>query len=139
MKNLINSWDGDCKVVHGRPRYPQSQGLVEQSNGTLERMMSAMMTQFNTDNWVKLLPKIMYNLNTQESSSTKFMPFEIVYNIKTNIGKNKKYVDLLVKENMEYEIDISNDNSAEPVSLFIYLFIFCKLTSIFGESKIKFK
>ncbi|CAF1068102.1 unnamed protein product [Brachionus calyciflorus] len=89
MKNLIDSWDGDCKVVHGRPRHPQSQGLVEQSNRTLERMMSAMMTQFNTDNWVKLLPKIMYNLNTPESS---------------------------LKENEEYEIDISNDNSVEPVS-----------------------
>ena len=68
MLSLIESWDGNCKIVHGRPRHPQSQGLVEQGNGTLERMIAAMMTQFDTNNWVKLLPKIMCNLNTQESS-----------------------------------------------------------------------
>ncbi|RNA30242.1 cell surface [Brachionus plicatilis] len=35
----------------------------------------------------------MYNLNTQESSATKEMPFEIVFNIKPNFGNNKKFVD----------------------------------------------
>ena len=68
MLLLIESWDGNCKIVHCRPRHPQSQGLVEQGNGTHEKMIAAMMTQFDTNNWVKLLPKIMYNLNTQESS-----------------------------------------------------------------------
>ncbi|CAF1137190.1 unnamed protein product [Brachionus calyciflorus] len=50
MLSLIESWDGNCKIIHGRPRHPQSQGLVEQGNGTLERMIASMMTQFNTNN-----------------------------------------------------------------------------------------
>jgi hypothetical protein len=65
MLKLVKSWDGNCKVVYGRPRHPQSQGLVEQSNGTMERMISAMTKQFNDNNWVAFLPKIMYNMNTQ--------------------------------------------------------------------------
>ena len=40
MVDLVKKWDGDCKLVYGRPRHPQSQGLVEQSNGTIERMIA---------------------------------------------------------------------------------------------------
>lgn len=28
MVDLINRWDGDRKIIHGRLRHPQSQGLV---------------------------------------------------------------------------------------------------------------
>lgn len=55
-------------MIHGRPRHPQSQGLVEQANGTLEKMIRAMCEQFRTNNWVSLLPRIQFNLNTQRSS-----------------------------------------------------------------------
>ncbi len=68
MISLLKSWDGNVTHVFGRPRHPQSQGLVEQANGTVQRMLNAMMTQFGTNNWVKLLPKCMFNLNTQISS-----------------------------------------------------------------------
>ena len=59
---------GECKIIHGRPRHPQSQGLVEQSNGTLERMLAAFMAQENRTDWVNLLTKIQYNMNTQQHS-----------------------------------------------------------------------
>lgn len=67
-KKLNNKIKGDCKIIHGRPRHPQSQGLVEQANGTLERMLAALMNQNNTKDWVSLLPIVQYNLNTQKSS-----------------------------------------------------------------------
>lgn len=59
-------------MIHGRPRHPQSQGLVEQANGTLERMISSMMAQEARKDWVNLLPKIQYNLNTQHHSCIGF-------------------------------------------------------------------
>ena len=71
MLNLIDSWDGNCKMVHGRPRHPQSQGLVEQANGTMERMIAAMIAQFKSNDWESFLPKIMFNMNTQHSKSKK--------------------------------------------------------------------
>ena len=52
MANLIESWDGECTLIHGRPRHPQTQGLVEQANGTMERMIAAMITQFKSNVWV---------------------------------------------------------------------------------------
>jgi hypothetical protein len=70
MVNLVESWEGSCKIVHGRPRHPQSQGLVEQANGTLENMLRSMMVQFNRKDWVSFLPKIMFNLNTNKHTGT---------------------------------------------------------------------
>jgi hypothetical protein len=69
VRNLLETWEGSCKMIHGRPRHPQTQGLVEQSNGTMERMLSSMIHQFNNNQWVEFLPTIMYNMNTQLSSS----------------------------------------------------------------------
>ena len=68
MRKLIRNWDGDCKVVYGRPRHPQSQGLVEQANGTLSRLICNEMHEQNTSDWASLLPKIMYNLNCNRST-----------------------------------------------------------------------
>ena len=43
MRAKISTWYGNCKTVNGRPRHPQSQGLFEQANGTLELKLEAMM------------------------------------------------------------------------------------------------
>jgi hypothetical protein len=59
--NEIMSWDGECKIVYGRPRHPQSQGLVEQANGIVEKMIAAGIKQFKTKEWSKLLPTIQYS------------------------------------------------------------------------------
>jgi uncharacterized protein YhjY with autotransporter beta-barrel domain len=76
---LIEKWDGNCKIVHDRPRHPQSQGLIEQGNSTLERMLDSFILQTNDKNWVNHLPSIMFILNTHTSSATKFTPFTIVF------------------------------------------------------------
>ena len=59
MVNLVQSWDGECKIIHGRPRHPQSQGLVEQANGTMQRMIAAMIIQFKKRKETKKLLHIM--------------------------------------------------------------------------------
>ncbi len=87
-------WDGECKIIYGRPRHPQSQGLVEQANGTIERMLMALMAQHKTKEWTKFLPLVMYNLNTSRSSSTKFMPYEVTFNLKPNTGSEKRFVEI---------------------------------------------
>jgi hypothetical protein len=58
MFDLVKKWDGDCKLIYGRPRHPQSQGLIEQANGTIEKMIASAMEQNQTKEWTKLLPTI---------------------------------------------------------------------------------
>jgi len=61
MRKLVEDWEGDCKCCYCRPRHPQSQGLVEQSNGTAENRLAAMIEQFKQRDWVKLIPKLQYD------------------------------------------------------------------------------
>jgi hypothetical protein len=39
IKELVKLWK-DCKIVHGFPRHPQSQGSVERANADIERMVA---------------------------------------------------------------------------------------------------
>ncbi|XP_043472416.1 KRAB-A domain-containing protein 2-like [Leptopilina heterotoma] len=39
-----------CKIVHGRPRHPQSQGSVERSNADVENMVRAWMLDNRSTN-----------------------------------------------------------------------------------------
>ena len=41
LEETVQIWPGEAVLVNGRPRHPQSQGLVEQGNYTLERMIAA--------------------------------------------------------------------------------------------------
>jgi hypothetical protein len=91
---MISSWPGECKMIFNRPRHPQSNGLVEQANGTIENHIAAAMEQFKTKQWTKLLPLIIYNLNTSMPYSTKIMPFKVVFNKLPNLGSKKQFVEI---------------------------------------------
>ena len=41
ITEILNDWPGQVQLVSGRPRHPQSQGVVEQAHYTLEQMLSA--------------------------------------------------------------------------------------------------
>ena len=87
-KQLINSWPGTCKVVHGRSRCPWVQGQVEQSNGTLEKLLMSKMKENKTNDWVEFLPNIQYIMNINMQNSTKTTPYDIVFGQNPNIGLN---------------------------------------------------
>ena len=41
LEDLVELWPGETKIISGKARHPQSQGLVEQGNFTIELMVSA--------------------------------------------------------------------------------------------------
>ncbi|CAF1005499.1 unnamed protein product [Brachionus calyciflorus] len=51
-----------------RSRHAQSQGLVEQANGTMEKMIASMMGQFKTKDCGNFLPRIILSLNCDSES-----------------------------------------------------------------------
>eukprot|EP00731_Ephydatia_muelleri_P018625 Em0011g665a len=68
-------------LISGRPRHPQSQGLVEQAHYTLERMISAKVVECSDPSppWSQWLPHIVYTMNTQVHDTTKQTPYELVF------------------------------------------------------------
>ena len=54
-------------------------------------MLASILLEEKTDNWPSLLPKIMFNLNTQKHSKTGFTPFQLMHNRLANLGEKGKY------------------------------------------------
>eukprot|EP00731_Ephydatia_muelleri_P029863 Em0021g386a len=76
IEDVVSTWH-----VNGRPRHPQSQGLVEQAHYTLKRMISAKVVECGDQSppWSQWLPHIVYTMNTQVHDTTKQTPYELVF------------------------------------------------------------
>jgi transposase InsO family protein len=57
--NLKKLWH-NLKIIHGRPRHPQSQGSVERSNGDIQGILGSWMRDNNSTKWSLALPMVMF-------------------------------------------------------------------------------
>ena len=60
IDEVLTVWPGQVQLINGRPRHPQSQGLMEQAHYTLERMLSAKVSEagIKLPPWTDWLPHI---------------------------------------------------------------------------------
>ena len=65
IEEVLASSPGQVQLVSGRPRHPQSQGLIEQAHYTLERMISAKCVEsgVKSPTWTAWLPHIVCKLD----------------------------------------------------------------------------
>jgi hypothetical protein len=82
--NLIETIAKDygIKIIHSRPRHPQTQGLVEQGNGTVENRLSKWMQQRKRIDWASALPHIALSINATRHEAIKVTPYEVAFNRK---------------------------------------------------------
>lgn len=78
QKSMSKLWP-DMKLINGRPRYPQSQGLVERGNQTLENKLASWMKTNNTTQWHIGLPIVVYQMNTSFSNAINCTLYEVVF------------------------------------------------------------
>ena len=64
IEEVVADWPGQVQLVSGRPRHPQSQGLVEQAHYTLERILSAKIHELGSKSpkWTNWIPFIVCKL-----------------------------------------------------------------------------
>ena len=67
------------KIIHGRPRHPQSQGSVERANQDIEQIMRCWLADNYTTNWVRGLPFIQMQKNNALNRTLGFSPFFAVF------------------------------------------------------------
>ena len=62
VRDLIKQWPGNVTVVNGRPRNPRCQGLVEQGNSTVEKLLGACLNEYQQHDdhtsWADWIPLI---------------------------------------------------------------------------------
>ena len=76
--DLRKIWPG-LVIINGRPRHPQSQGLVERGNSVVQQMIGKWLNANNTLDWPSSLGPVMYAINTSIAKSINKTPFEIVF------------------------------------------------------------
>ena len=67
------------KVINGRPRHPQSQGMVEQAKVVLKEKIGAWRSDHQSSSWVSSLPEVIAGMNSQRSSVTGKSAYEVVF------------------------------------------------------------
>ena len=113
---LATKWP-TIKIVHGKPRHPESQGAVERANRDIKDGLFGMMRDNNNDNcWVKYLRWVQWNHNTSYHTAIWMTPYEAVYNKKppmglTNIGIPREFWQDI---NTEDYIEVFQREIAQP-------------------------
>jgi transposase InsO family protein len=85
IKDLKIMWPG-LVILNGRPRHPQSQGLVERGNSTLCDILGKFMQDRDTSHWVTCLLPAIYSMNTSLAQGIKHTPFEVVFGQKPRLN-----------------------------------------------------
>ena len=71
------------KILNGRPRHPQTQGLGEQANGVMKTKLHCWLEEHPDQGWTDALPDITLAMNRQSHTSLgSKMPYEVFYNRK---------------------------------------------------------
>ena len=61
VRDVTESWPGQVTIINGRPRNPRCQGLVEQGNHTVEKLLGARLHDSDCGDfpsWTEWLPLI---------------------------------------------------------------------------------
>jgi hypothetical protein len=84
IKDMKIMWPG-LVILNGRPRHPQSQGLVECGNSTLCDILGKLMQDRDTIHWTQCLSPAVYSMNTSLAQGIKHTPFEVVFGQKPRL------------------------------------------------------
>ena len=85
IKDMKKIWL-DLVIINGRPRHPQSQGLVERGNATLCDILGKFMADQNSSDWTMCLLPAVYAMNTSLARGVNTTPYEIVFGQKPRLN-----------------------------------------------------
>ena len=87
LYSLINENRPNTKILHRKPRHPESQGSVERANCDLKNALASKMRDNSNDLcWVKYVRRVQLENNTTYHSTIGMTPFEALYNRKRSFG-----------------------------------------------------
>ena len=78
---LLNSLcrEMNVRIIHGRPRHPQSQGMIERFNQTIKRWMAKVLFGNPVKRWIDVHENVTYKYNATVNRSTNKSPFLLFF------------------------------------------------------------
>src|SRR6266480_6509873 len=105
IKELFAMWPS-VKIINGRPKHPQSQGLVERANGLLQQKLGKWKESTGQNDWSFGLRFVIMAMNNSWCRSHKKTPYELVYGDKPR--GNCTLINELFTKNIHDEENISD-------------------------------
>lgn len=85
IEEMVKLWP-ECKIIHGTPRHPQTQGSVERSNQDVENMLRAWMQEHNSTKWAMGCFFVQYSKNTSFHRIIGRSPFRALFGCEPKSG-----------------------------------------------------
>ena len=91
----------DCKLNMSSGHHAETDGQTERMNRTLEDMLRHY-TNFNMNNWVNLLPAVLFAYNSAKNASTGHSPFYLTHGFEPKSARDLCIPDSTVPATKEY-------------------------------------
>lgn len=110
--DLKKLWPG-LLIINGRPRHPQSQGLVERGNAVVQQMLGKWLSANTTKDWPSGLGPVMFAINTSIARTIKKTPFEVVFEQTPRMDDDawRSVVSQLTKQQSDETHETNDDKS----------------------------
>ena len=108
----------DLKIIHGKPRHPQSQGSVERANGDIKDMLSAWLGDNNTRDWTVGIKFVQFHKNSAFHAGIQRSPYEAMFGTEVRNGLVSSSLPSEVVERLQSEDDllsIQSSVNSEPL------------------------
>ena len=103
-------------MVHGKPRYPQSQGSVERANGDIKDMLVAWLADNDSQDWVAGIKFVQFQKNSSLHSGIKRSPYSALFGNEARVGLTSSSLPREILDNLESEDDLARlDLAPTPI------------------------
>lgn len=105
ISELVKMWP-NLKILHGRPRHPQSQGSIERSNQDVENMLRALMHDNNSTNWSLGCYFVQFQKNSSFHKVIGRTPYKALFGVDPKVGFSPQHIPRDILEPIEDEDDL---------------------------------
>ncbi|KAK7116507.1 hypothetical protein V1264_002174 [Littorina saxatilis] len=115
ISELTEFWPS-LKMVHGKPRYPQSQGSVERANCDIKDMLVAWLADNKSQDWVAGIKFVQFHKNSAYHSGIKRSPYSALFGNEARVGLTSSTLPREILDNLESEDDLARLDLPQPAS-----------------------
>jgi hypothetical protein len=84
-QQILSLWP-ECKIVHGKPRHPQSQGSLERANADIKDMTVTWMRENSCKDWLVGIKFVQFQKNLSYHSGIKRIPYKAMLGVEAKVG-----------------------------------------------------
>ncbi|VEN35518.1 unnamed protein product, partial [Callosobruchus maculatus] len=105
ISEMVKIWPS-LKILHGRPRHPQSQGSIERSNQDVENMLRAWMHDHSSKNWSLGCYFVQFQKNSSYHKVIGRSPYKALFGVDPKAGFSPMNLPRDLLDEVENEDDL---------------------------------